>query len=95
MKLLIPADTLTEIADLGRLTNVISTINGGNRAAASNIADGIADSGYLHAVVTEVAEQVQRSTVNRAVQVLKNHGLYDIAEALISEVSGDRELAIL
>ena len=88
MKLVIPADTLAELADVRVLSNIIRVADGSHTASAASIADSIIDSGYVHAVVTEVAAQVQAETARRAAEVLTDLGFDALAAHVLTELAG-------
>lgn len=88
MKLVIPADTLAELADVHVLSNIIRVADGSHTASAASIADSIVDSGYLHAVVAEVAAKVQAETARRAAEILTELGFDAIGDHILSQLAG-------
>lgn len=95
MRHVIPVDTLAELADVSTLSNVIRTVDGNHSASAADIADGIADSGFLHNVVTDVATRVQIETARRAAEVLTGLGFSGLADQITAELVGAPDFARL
>jgi hypothetical protein len=89
---MIPAEDLVEAINVDRLSNIIRVVDGNHTASAGDIADGIADSGYLYEVTETIAARVQLAAVTQAAKFLKSHGQYGLAAELMNELAGDGAL---